>query len=137
MEGIRAWNTTNGQPFAPLLHRGTVRAASFSEDGKLLATASGDKTVRVWDVATGDPLTPPLMHPSEVNVVNFTPDGRWPLTASSGASESSVRVWELPKDNRSVADWTQLAQFLPGAVKRLGSRLQAAMLPRNRTSPES
>jgi WD40 repeat protein len=115
IEGVRAWNTTNGQPFAPLLHRGIVRAAAFSENGKLLAAASADKTVRVWDVATGDPLTPPLAHPSEVNVAKFTPDGRWLLTASSGGSESSLRVWELPKDNRSVADWTQLAQFFAGS----------------------
>jgi len=113
--GFRIWNSTNGQPFAGLLHRGSIRAASFSEDGKLLATATPDKAVRVWDVATGDPVTPPLAHPGEVFAAKFTPDGRRLLTSSSVGSETSVRVWELPMDNRSVADWAQLAQFFGGS----------------------
>ena len=38
----------------------SVRSAAFSPDGKRIVTASGDKTARVWDAATGKPIGEPL-----------------------------------------------------------------------------
>ena len=37
-------------------HQGAVRHAAFSPDGKLVVTASDDKTARLWEVATGQML---------------------------------------------------------------------------------
>src|SRR5207245_1284002 len=41
-------------------HKGGVLQAAFSADGRRLVTASEDGTARVWDAATGQPLTSPL-----------------------------------------------------------------------------
>jgi hypothetical protein len=43
-----------------LAHDGPVRSAVFSSDGKRIVTASEDKTSRIWDAATGEPVGEPL-----------------------------------------------------------------------------
>jgi hypothetical protein len=54
-----------------------------------VVTATSENSARVWDAATGDPVTPPLLHNSPVARAAFSPDGRRVLTVS----ERGVRVW--------------------------------------------
>lgn len=72
-------------------HADWVQAAAFSPDGKRLATAGGDATVRIWDSATGASLGVWRGHAKAANAVAFSPDGR--LLASAG-NEGTVRLWE-------------------------------------------
>ena len=58
-------------------HDSTVNWAEFSRDGKWLATASYDKTGRIWDADTGLPVTGPLQHTGNVRRIAFSPDARF------------------------------------------------------------
>ena len=73
-----------------------VRWITFSPDGKTLASASDDGTLRLWDVDTQQPKGPPLKgHTDWVQCVAFSPDGKT-LASASGhpGEERAVRLWD-------------------------------------------
>ena len=73
-------------------HRGGVRAVVFSPDGRRIVSASIDRTLRFWDVVTGQPMGPPLVgHTGAVSAVAFSPDGRRLI---SGSFDSTLRFWD-------------------------------------------
>jgi WD40 repeat protein len=73
-------------------HTGRVAGVAFSPDGRLLASSANDRTVRLWDTATGLPRGEPLTgHRDGVTRVTFSPDGR--LVAAGGA-DGTVRLWD-------------------------------------------
>jgi WD40 repeat protein/tRNA A-37 threonylcarbamoyl transferase component Bud32 len=65
-----------------LSHSGPVHGVVFSPDGRSLATASADRTARLWDVSKGTPLSPAITHKEAVRAIAVSPDGRLAATAS-------------------------------------------------------
>src|SRR5262249_28743598 len=60
---------------------------------KTILSGAGDKTARLWDVATGLCLGPPLRHGQGVYVVAFSPDGK---TFLCGGGDGTARLEKMP-----------------------------------------
>ena len=89
----RAGNLIRQVPLlrASLPHAAGVNSVAFSPDGRLLVTASQDRSARIWDAATGRALGPPLAAESAVTDAEFSPDGRTVVTAEQGERSASGR----------------------------------------------
>jgi curved DNA-binding protein CbpA/ribosomal protein L40E/DNA-binding beta-propeller fold protein YncE len=70
---------------------GSVRGLAFSPDGKTLATASEDWSIKLWDVTTGK-MKRRLKHSKPVRAVAFSPDGK--MVASATDQEMVVKLWD-------------------------------------------
>jgi ribosome assembly protein 4 len=71
-------------------HTDSVLVVCFSPDGSILASGSGDKTVRLWDLNTQTPLATGVGHTHWVLCLGWAPDAS---ALASGAHDSTVRVW--------------------------------------------
>src|SRR5262245_16506058 len=72
-------------------HRNEIWSLAFSPDGKQVASASKDRTIKVWDAGTGSALHTLQGHGSDVLRIAWSPDGK--QIASAGA-DGSVRLWD-------------------------------------------
>jgi WD40 repeat protein len=75
-------------------HADAVSSLSWSPDSNLLASASWDKTVRLWDLKTGGEMAALTGGEEEVLAVTVSPDGQ---SVAAGGSDWNVRLWECPQ----------------------------------------
>jgi len=106
----RVWEVANSREYIRMEHDGAVNAVAFSPDGRCLATASGDGTARVWEKGRGTELAR-MCHGGDhivdwqqqrrfdVELVSFSPDGKYMATASS----IDINVWQVPNRLKCAA----------------------------------
>ena len=76
-------------------HTDKVNSVAFSPDGKWLASASDDKTVKVWDTTSGQETRTLKGHTGNVNGVAFSPDGK---RLASASDDKTVKIWGAVRD---------------------------------------
>jgi WD40 repeat protein len=90
--GLATWDLATGATtLRAAWHELPIIAIALSPDGKTLATASNDRTVRLLDLDTGA-ATALTGHRAEVWQLAFSPDGK---RLASGARDATVRLWDL------------------------------------------
>src|SRR5262249_31722599 len=74
-------------------HGAPVRSLAYSPDGQVLATAAGDRTVRLWEASTGVERRR-LACPGEVGAVAFSPDGQVLAAATTDRFAGVICLWD-------------------------------------------
>ena len=87
------WDANTYEVKSIIPHPSCVGFASFSPDGKKIATTAADSIVRIWDLTNLEkPYTEFVGHSNAVRVVCFSPDNRHVVT---GADDYTLKVWDL------------------------------------------
>ena len=89
-QALRSGLALLARPVANMRHESRVNAVVFSPDGKYLASASTDKTAKVWETKSGRKVFQ-LPHKDTVNKIVFSPDGQYLATASD---DKTAGLWE-------------------------------------------
>ncbi len=77
-------------------HQAAVTALAFSPDGKLLASGSQDKSVALWDVASGKQLLS-IRGAAGITGVTFAPDGK---TLTAQTADQKALTWDVATGKR-------------------------------------
>ena len=80
-------------------HNNTISQIEYSPDGQFIASASWDKTIKLWDAASGESVNTLKGHREGVNSIAFSPDGQ---TIVSGSEDKTLKIWDITDRPRLI-----------------------------------
>lgn len=92
---LHFWDITTGKELRTFTttHTDFIYSVAFSPNGKYIATASGDRTIKLIEAASGKEISVAKGHSDQVWYVAFTPDNKRLL---SGSFDGTIRIWNIP-----------------------------------------
>ncbi len=89
---IVLWNPASGQQIATIKGHGKgISDVTFSRDGKMIASAATDKTIKIWDTGTQRELKTLNGHLANIESMDFSPDGK---LLASASDDGSTFLWD-------------------------------------------
>jgi WD40 repeat protein/tetratricopeptide (TPR) repeat protein len=88
---VRLWDAAGTADAVALRQEGVIDSLIFSPDSKTLLTGGQDKTVRLWNAATGEPVGEPLLLAAPAHGLALSDDGKVLFARSAG----SLQAWDL------------------------------------------
>lgn len=126
---VWVWHLQTGEIFDELpLHSHWVLSVAITPDGNTVVSRSADKTIKVWNLKTGQIRTLDK-HSSWVNAVVISPDGK---TIVSGSADKTIKVWELSTGKLKTTLRARDEVFLTWVEQ--SSRFLGAVLPANKVN---
>ncbi|MBD1824897.1 caspase family protein [Cyanobacteria bacterium FACHB-DQ100] len=95
---IQLWQRAGNQPQSIRAelkgHKAAVTQIVFSPDGKRLASASQDKTIKLWNIEKGILIQTLSAHTEAVTALSFRSDGE---VLASGSADQTIKLWNVSK----------------------------------------
>jgi pSer/pThr/pTyr-binding forkhead associated (FHA) protein len=102
---VKLWHLATGREMQAIVaHDMAVTALAFSpippnplirgSEGGILASGSVDRTIKIWNLITGQPIQALVAHEMSVNALAFSPNGQ---ILASGSSDNTVKLWDLAR----------------------------------------
>ncbi|MBR8827457.1 MAG: WD40 repeat domain-containing protein [Gomphosphaeria aponina SAG 52.96 = DSM 107014] len=79
-------------------HSGTVRCLAITPDGEILVSGSYDKTIKIWQLATGEAIRTLKNHTGDIEALAISPNGK---ILASASDNNTIKLWEL-KTGRQI-----------------------------------
>ena len=108
-------------------HEGSVSAVDISGDGRWILTGGDDKSMRLWNAATGKQQRCLVGHDGALTAVAFTADGKQAVSASS---DGTARLWNLETGEEIRRFSGHTDQVMGLSLSRDGSRLLTSSMDR-------
>jgi WD40 repeat protein len=124
---IELWDVESGKELKTLRgHEGTVWGICFSPCGKWIASASSDKTARIWDTKTGETVRT-MKFATTVKKVAWSPDGKW-LVVGGIVGKKNISIRDAATGNEILAIESRVFSLDDMALNAKGTLLAVAGL---------
>jgi len=125
-DGVRVWNAESGAPLKTFATKvGIVFSLAVDRTGTKLLTGSMDRTVQMWEIASGEPIATLRGHTQWVRAVAFTDDGAGVVSGGDGEAGRVWRFPSLPTGIVGLGAWNQSTANAVG-ITADGTRLVAS-----------